>query len=98
MSLADQFEKLIQENEPLSLAWANFALHNKDAILTALRGRDAVLEEAAKVCDEESSKRDHRANNPLPGDENLPDQNCAMVQAHKALTASMLATAIRDLK
>lgn len=49
MSLADELKQRIDQvnaNRVFDLVVAN-----QDAILAALRGRDAVLEEAAKVCD-----------------------------------------------
>lgn len=52
MSLADELEALLKAPETGVVEVADFVLTNQDAILSALRGRDAVLEDAAKKCEE----------------------------------------------
>lgn len=67
------------------------AWNTRAAADRAPEGRDAVLEEAAKVCDVEADARIARTENPQLGDD-------AIVQGHKAVTAISLGMAIRNLK
>jgi hypothetical protein len=62
--------------------------------------RDAALEEAAKVCDDEADKRFAQARKADAGDASWGSdlQAAASAQDNKAITARSLATAIRALK
>lgn len=53
-----------------------------DAVITIERER------CAKICDDEATRRELREENPLPGD-------TPTIQAHKAITARLLAMRIR---
>lgn len=103
IELADELERIPSR----IFDYGEWLAKNKMAVTEALRslpqplgdGREAALEEAAKLCDAEEAERVRRMDAAGAGSWEWGEPKAsALAQGHKAITAQGLAKAIRSLK